>query len=647
MFTKNNISRLALLLALCQPSVSMAEIADDFLDVPLDELGDIVTSVSKKPESSFRAPAAIYVLKQEDIRASGATSIPEALRMVPGLHVTRSDSEVWGITSRGFNDGFGNKLLVLMDGRSIYTPLFSGVYWDVQDTFMDDIERIEVIRGPGAALWGANAVNGVINIVTKKASQTQSTVVNTHVGKEEKFLSEGRYGGVTSNGIYYRMYAKRFNRDSSRTTTGADGENSWYSNRAGFRTDWDVNGNNSFTLQGDVYRGIENLTITTPNLTTIDDELRHAGGNIIGRWTHQYSEDSESVLQVYFDRTEFHYSQLKQDINTFDVDFQFSEKLGQSHDMLLGGGYRLISDDLRDTTIISYEPDSANRQFFNLFAQDTITVIPNTLHLTIGSKFEHNDYTGFEFQPNLRASWAVADNQTVWGSVARAVRTPSRSENDVSLAILPGFVRWEGNSEIKSEELTAYELGYRIKPTNNVSFDIATFYNDYDSLRTSEIGSNPPADTALDLVFANKAYGETYGIEVATEWDVMDNWKMNAGYTFLKINLHLDDDSLAVLGEDDENTSAEHQFNIRSVVYLPNNVELSGNVYYVDTISSYSIEPYIRADARIAWKPWDNTEISLVGFNLFDESHPEFAAPLHGTANEIERGYYAKVSLGF
>lgn len=609
---------------------------------PFEDLSSIVTSVSKRPEKSQQAPAAIYVITQDDIKYSGLTSIPEVLRMVPGLDVARSDSKSWAITARGFNDGFGNKLLVLIDGRSIYTPLFSGVYWEIQDTFIDDIERIEVIRGPGATLWGANAVNGVINIITKKAKDTQKTLANFAVGKEDELIAEGRYGGKIGENIFYRNYVKRFNHDSSRNINGGNGGNSWYSERTGFRTDWEKSPVENVTFLGDIYYGNEKLNLASLPSGGIKDELNHAGGNLVAKWTKKHDESSESNLQTYFDRTHFDYISLQQDINTFDLDYQYSKQY-INHQIILGAGYRLINDKLQGTDILNYNPESATHDLLSAFIQDSYYIIPKKLNVTLGSKLEHNDYTGFEIQPNIRIALTPNERNTYWASISRAVRTPNRSEDSISLEVIDG-VRWVKNKNFKSEELTAYEIGYKFKPRENLTFDVASFYNDYNKLRTTEFIGTVGSDTILQ--FDNKAKGETYGIELASEFNIQRFWKINASYSFLNVNIHKKDSS-DILVENDEGTSAKNKFNIRSAVFLPKNVEASASLYYVDEIASYNIDPYFRLDSRIAWHPTTNLELSLVGTNLLDKSHQEFAPPLHGQANEIERGYYFKLSLLF
>lgn len=624
---------------------------NDLDQLSFEDLGKVVTSVSKRKEESFEAPAAIYVITQEDIRHSGATAIPEVLRMVPGLHVTRSDSTGWSVTSRGFNsDGFANKLLVLIDGRSVYTPLFSGVYWDVQDTLLEDISRIEIIRGPGATIWGANAVNGVINIITKNAKYTQSKLLSAGGGNEEHFMASGRYGGRINDNLYYRAYVKQNNRGASKTLSGDDGSNSWHMERAGFRTDWEKSTFDHITIQGDVYHGKEDLLLSAlPNGEIRDDSLKVTGGNVLGQWTHSFSDDTNSELKLYYDHAARDYSVLNQQVNTLDVDYNLSTKALERHLFVGGLGYRMVWDDLDGTDILSYKvSNQRTTHLFTGFIQDTFSLVPERLNVTLGSKFEHNDFTGFEIQPSIRAAWTPNDSNTLWASVSRAVRTPSRSDDDISLAVRnlgPGFLRWLGSRDFKSEELIAYEVGYRVQPNQKILVDATAFYNDYDKLRTFEATSQPiPADTFIGVETDNMAKGNSQGFEIAGTFDVTDRWKVKASYSFLNITI---EDAVDPNAELDEGNSPKNQFNLVSQLDLPYSIEVSNSLYYVDNISSANIENYVRFDTRIAWEPKPGLELSLVGQNLFDDRHQESAAPLHGAANEIERSFYGLATIRF
>src|SRR6202165_2341930 len=410
-------------------------------DVPAITLEDLmnlqVTSVSKRAQKLADAAAAIFVITQDDIRRSGASSIPEALRMAPGLEVARIDENKWAIGSRGFNGRFDNKLLVLIDGRSVYTPLFSGVYWNVQDVLLEDIDRIEVIRGPGATLWGANAVNGVINIISKKTKDTQSAVVTAGAGSEERGSGGFRYGSKIGD-TSYRAYGKYFNWGPSVYPSGMTAHDGWDALRGGFRADWTPAGADSLTLQGDIYRSKYGETLTGPSLSspysgTCPNNGKYSGGNILGRWNHS-SEGSSMSLQMYYDNMTIADNSLFVDHqNIFDMDFQHGFHVGDSQQFVWGLGYRSIRDRNDSSFSVSLQPNQVTLNHFSAFVQDEISLVDNRLRLTFGSKFEHNDFTGFEVQPNARLLWTLTPNQSVWTAVSRAVRTPALTEEGLRL----------------------------------------------------------------------------------------------------------------------------------------------------------------------------------------------------------------------
>jgi iron complex outermembrane receptor protein len=508
----------------------------------LEELmGVEVTSVSKKEEKLFDAAAAIYVITQEDIRRSGATSIPEALRNVPGLEVVRLNANTWQISARGFVTT-ANKILVLIDGRSVYTPLFAGVFWDVQDTLLEDLDRIEVIRGPGGTLWGANAVNGVINIITKSAKETHGWLLTGGGGTEERAFGGARYGGKLGENARYRFYAKYFNRDDMVFPDGRDAADQWQMGQGGFRVDWDASEKNLLTLQGDLYVGEVGGQVvaspTPPFLSMTDASV--GGGNLLGRWTHHVSDISNVQLQVYYDRTERRIPGFfSEDRDTFDVDVQHRFPWGRRHDIIWGIGYRYTQDKVDSSFSVSVDPAQRATDLLSLFMQDDITLLPNRLRLTLGSKFEHNDFSGFEIQPNVRLAWTPSARQTVWAAVSRAVRTPTRLELDIHLSAVqipsmpPIVLRVFGNPDFVSEELLAYELGYRVQPYPRLSLDIAAFYNVYDNLLSLE-GPGPPQLSPPVVVIpftqANKLQGETHGVEVLANYHLADWWRWQVGY---------------------------------------------------------------------------------------------------------------------
>ncbi len=664
-----------LLLALATITGWAADSEPDLL--PMDELRKlsleelmridvVVTSVGKKPQKLFETAAAVFVITPEDIRRSGVTSIPEALRMVPGVQVAHIDASKWAISARGFNGRFSNKLLVLIDGRSVYTPLFSGVFWDEQDTLLEDIARIEVIRGPGATLWGANAVNGVINIITKQAKDTQGTLITAGAGTEERGFGGVRYGGSLGKAAYYRVYGKYFNRDEFTGRSGPEAADDWAVSRGGFRVDWDASGRDALTLQGDIYAGRAGQTLTFAALTppfvqTKSLDVSINGGNLLGRWTHSFSPTSTLALQLYYDRTDRdNPSQGKQIRDTLDIDFQHDFGLGKRHDIIWGLGYWFSSDDTEGSFSLSSDTENRGLNLFSAFVQDDVTLVEDRLRLTLGAKFEYNDFTGFEVQPNARLLWTPYKRHALWGAISRALRTPSRINQDVRFnqRVIPGdppvVLSLFGNSDFDSEELLAFELGYRVQPMDRLFADIAAFYNVYDRLRTFEPGvpfleTSPLSSHRVRPFFtANKMDGEAYGVELALDWEPLDGWRLQAVYSYLQIQLHVDGDSGDTISEAAEGESPKHQFSLRSSMDLYRDLALDLWLRYVDNLPSLAVGSYLTLDARLGWKPHKNLELSVVGQNLLDRQHPEFVGEFFDILpTQVERGVYAKLDWRF
>ncbi|MDP8245635.1 MAG: TonB-dependent receptor [Candidatus Hinthialibacter antarcticus] len=653
-------------------------------ELSLEDLLQVeITSVSKKKESVSGAPAAVFVITNEDIRRSGATSIPEALRLAPGLIVARIDSNKWAITSRGFNDRLSNKLLVLIDGRSVYTPLFSGVYWEFQDVVLEDIDRIEVIRGPGATLWGANAVNGVINIITKNARETQGGLVSVGGGTQEHGFGTVRYGGSLGEDFYYRTYLKYFNRDGYLDENENEAEDDWDMLRGGFRADWQMDENDSLTLQGDGYGGsVGNIyTFPKPNdpfwvFENVNDNAQ--GANFLSRWTREFSEDSDLSLQFFYDYTERDHYAFHERRDILDWDFQHRFKIGERQELVWGLGYRLNLDDLQGGQEINFDPDSRTDQLFSGFVQDEFELLPDKLRLILGSKFEHNDYTGFEIQPNARMVWTPDENHSFWASISRAVRTPSRGEHDLEryesarifgddLALpFDILIKTVGNEEFLSEELIAYEIGYRTIISEKALFDATLFFHDYDRLRVAVNGDiefmvddlgRPFIELSSPLV--NDIEGTIYGFEAASTINVADWMKWKLAYTLSVVELDYQRVTLLEGAEEIEETvTPQQQVSWLTSIDVAKDVELDLWLRYVDEIPfpDYSLfladgqlADHINLDIRISWSPNENIELSVVGQNLLDSSRREFydspywfSAPTY-----IDRSVYAKATFRF
>ncbi len=645
-------------------------VAASLTELSLDELTRVqfVTSVSKKREKLSDAAAAIDVVTADDVEEMGATSIAEALRKAPGMFVGHVDSHTWAISSRGFNDAFGNKLLVLLDGRSVYTPLFSGVYWDVQDTVLEDLDRIEVVRGPGATMWGANAVNGVINITTRNARETQGTLITTGGGNEETAFATVRYGGQLSSNAFYRVYVKYNDRDSSvlLNSGGHNADDRWQMLRSGFRVDWEPNQRDHVTFQGDVYRGEEDqtyrvATLTPPFTATRNPQTELAGGNLLGRWTRSLGPDSEVRIQSYYDRTDRDDALFEEHRDTIDVDVQHRFQLGRWQEINWGGNYRFTQDQIEDSFTLSFNPRHRADHLVGLFVQDEVTLMPDRLNAAAGIKLEHNDYTGFEYQPRGSIHYRPHERHSFWASVSRAVRTPSRAENDIRLnnEVIPGappiVVSIFGNSAFRSETVLAYEAGYRVQPCSRVSADLALFYNEYNHLRTTETIGGPNPDPTLPgtplvqrVNLDNKSTAETYGAELSLKIRLLDWWNVEGAYSALEIQAHRDPSSNDADAELIELQAPHHQFRAQSSMTLPAGLRLDLVGRYVDGLPDFNIEAYFALDARIAWSPTPNLEFSIVGQNLLDDRHPEFWPTVLDTQRtEVQRSIFGKVEFRF
>jgi iron complex outermembrane receptor protein len=631
-----------------------------------------VTSVSKRTQKVADAAAAIFVITQEDIRRSGATSIPEALRLVPGLEVARIDENKWAIGSRGFNGRFDNKLLVLIDGRSVYTPLFSGVYWNIQDVMLEDLDRIEVIRGPGATLWGANAVDGVINIITKPAASTQSGIITAGGGTEERGAGGARYGSKIGDATHYRIYGKYFDWGPSNFASGATAHDGWDAIRGGFRADWTPAGANSLTLQGDMYRSNYNETLTVPTLSspysnTFPNNGVYSGGNILARWNHT-TEGGSMSLQAYYDNTTtVDHSLFEDHQNIFDIDFQDSFHAGNRQQIVWGMGYRSILDHNSSSFTVSVQPNQVNLNQFSTFLQDEISLVDNRLRLTVGSKLEHNTFTGFEVEPNARLLWTLTPNQSVWTAVSRAVRTPALTEEGLRLnsqVIPPGtpanpypfpaVAAVFGSRQFGSEDLLAYEFGYRMQATSNLSFDIATFYNSYSNLRSAEPGtpypegSPVPTDIVVPFVASNKMSGGTYGLELFADWKVIPKWRLSGSYSYLQMDIHKNSDSQDPTADIPNGSSPRHQWYLRSSVDLPKHFDEDTTLRFVDHLSGLNLPGYYSLDAHLGWRPVRNLEFSIGGQNLLNNQHLEFLPDFVNTSpTVVKRSIFGSITVTF
>ena len=601
----------------------------------VDELMDLeVTSVSKRPEKLSEVASAIQVITGDDIRRAGATSLPEALRLASNLEVAQVDARQWAISARGFNNVFADKMLVLIDGRTVYTPLYAGVYWDVQDTMLEDVDRIEVISGPGSTQWGANAVNGVINVTTKSAKDTQGGLLVSGAGAELRKAEEVRYGGELAPHLYYRVYAKYSDHDDSVRPNGRQSNDAWRTRQTGFRMDYDATGSDVLTLQGDIYNG--DMGQVGPG------NIHVTGGNLLGRWSRKFADDSDLKLQVYFDRT---YRRIPgsftQDLDTYDVDFQHRRPIGPANNFVWGLGYRFVQDDVVNTPANAFLPPHVGRALVSAFAQDEIALSQDRLHLTLGAKVEHNAYTGFEVEPGVRLAWRPDAKQTIWGAVSRAVRTPSRIDRDLYSPATPPY-RITGGSKVVSEKLMAYEVGYRVQLEPPLALSLATFINNYDDLRSLE-PLNPPQ--AFPVEASSGLRGVSAGAELTAEWQATPVWRLRAGWTELRVRSEPQPGNLDRSTRDSIARDPNHQVLLRSLLTLSATWECDATLRYVARINNQSVPGYTEADLRLGWRPTPAWEFSLLGQNLLQARHPEFNPP--GARRELQRAVYGKASWRF
>lgn len=616
-----------------------AEQLADLDAMSIEELGNIeVTSVSKRGESLKDAAAAIYVITAEDIRRSGATSIPEMLRLAPNLQVARTSANSYGISARGFNGTLTDKLLVLIDGRSVYTPLFGGVYWDRQDVMAEDIQHIEVISGPDATLWGANAVNGVINIITRTSADTQGGILDLGLGTEEHSASL-RYGGRLNDGLTYRMYAKGFRRDATDTSAGASAKDKWSMAQGGFRVDW-AGAKDSVTVQGDIYDGAKQQAATI-----VDQSV--SGRNLLARWEHHFDDDSGLRVQAYYDRTRrFDTDGFVLDIYDFDVQHTFA--LGSWNNVVWGGGYRIEHDHfVNDTAADRLEILPVSRALYlsNVFAQDTIS-IGKALKATLGLKLENDPYSGLEPLPNLRLSWGVTDASVVWAAVSRAVRAPTRFDRDL-IQYRRSRANLIGGADFQAEKLWAFEVGTRLQLSSDLSVSLSTYYNAYDDLRSIEL----PATGALPVHFANLLAGDVYGLETWANYQVRDWWRVAVGFSANKQKLHFKPGSSGLGGLLLAGNDPGHQVMLRSDMNFTKDIAFTANLRFVGALRNplAPINPpvpnYAELNGSISWAATDYLEIALSATNLLHERHLEFAPT--ATPSEIGRSVFLEARWKF
>ncbi len=633
-------------------------------EMTLAELGNLqVTTATKTPEAIWKTPAAIYVITHEAILRSGATTIPEALRLAPGVEVERIDTDKWSIGIRGFDSRLNRDVLVLIDGRTVYTTLLAGTYWEVQDTVMEDIDRIEVIRGPGGTIWGPNAVNGVINIITKNTSETDGTLVKVRGGSVEQGTLAVRQGGKRGK-LSYRGYAKAFSRG---TQYHPDGRNfdDWHGLQGGFRMDWAESARDGFTFQGDIYdqrlgESVVATSYTPPYQQTLDRDAVLSGGNILGRWKRDLGEGQGLQLQVYYDRANRYEPNFTDLRDTFDVDFMHRVRPFARNQFSWGLGARFSrGHNLEVVSGLTFEPARRTDRLLSAFLQDDISLVEDKLSLAVGTKFLETNFSPLQLQPSVRLTYTPTEKQTLWAAYTHAVRTPSDAERDFFLSGfigiapdgLPFFARFNANRNFRSEQMNGYELGYRRLLASKLFIDFASYYNHYSDLFSEDITGpafieTDPAPThhLLPAEFGNGLLGSTAGGEIAPEWQVTDSWRLRASYSFLELHIKKSPNSLDIgTAPQIIGSSPEHQLSLQSGFDMPKGVSLDLMYRYVSALPAQGVKAYSTADVSLGWKMSDHFRLSVVGQNLFQPHHPEFGGdpgPLVG----IKRSAYGQIT---
>jgi iron complex outermembrane receptor protein len=660
--------RFALLGCLALPAWAQQNSAD-LTTKSLEDLMSVeVTSVSKSEQTLSRTASAIFVITAEDITRSGATNIPDLLRMVPGMDVAQINANTWAISARGLNGEFSNELLVMVDGRTVYVPTFGGVFWDVLDMPLDDIERIEVIRGPGGTIWGANAVNGVVNIITKKAADTHGGLIVAGGGSLDQGFATTQYGGTLGKNTDYRVYSKYFNQAQLPGPGGQNGGDGWHLLSGGFRVDSTLSSKDTLTIQGNLYAGREgnpNLrlqSVTSPGPQEVDPGVDLSGGFLQLAWNHTFSARSDTSLQASYD--EFKRPDvLDEGRYTLNLDFQHHFKWGQRQSIVWGLDYRYSSSHTNGGLTISLNPADLNTQIGSSFIQDEIAISPDRLYLTVGTKLEHDYYRGFVLLPSARLTWQPNSHRMFWAAVSRAARTPASLDTAERLNFggfvgpggTPVLIGLVGNPHFKNEDLTAYEAGTRITPLKRLSIDLAAFYGDYTHQSTTEpappVFETTPAPPHLFIpsILENLMHGESQGLEIAANWKVTDRWTLSPGYGFEQIHMHLDPSSQDTTSVSPaEGGSPVNSAQLRSHFILPHNLAWDTSAYFVGRLTDPSVPSYTRVDTSLSWHYREGLLISLVGQNLAKDRHLEFTESTGAsTSTLIKRSAYAKFTWRF
>ena len=644
---------------------------ESYFNMSLEQLMQIeVTSASKRQQPLSDTAAAVFVITQDDLKRTGVTSIPQALRMVPGVQVAKINADNWAVSIRGFNDEFANKLLVLIDGRSIYSPISSGVYWDEHLIPIDNIERIEVIRGPGGSLWGENAVNGIVNIITKNAKDTQGFYLSSGIGNEDENLLFLRYGGKLGSNTFYRIYGKGVKGDSSKWNWDGSANDDWNYLNGGIRIDSQPTPKDTLVFTGDLiksHRGKDYFTATLkyPYQKELKYKMRANAGHLMATWKHQFSKDSQLMLKGYFWNEGRKYENYSFVSNTLDLEAQYRMPLG-IHLMTIGGEYRHTWSHFLNTCQIGFYPAKRRDHFYSLYFQDEIGFTPK-LKLTLGSRFSHNPFTDWEIQPTARLLWHLTTSTSLWAAVSRAVRTPDFGRESISYLFttlppkgtsrpLPLALIGKGSRHLDSETVVAYEAGIRSKVSKRFTLSASLYFNKYRKLlavRTpvyKGISFEPVPHLQAEGAFDNLGDAESYGFESVANFEITPWWRLQGAFTFGRMFLHYSHKTFSQLfpENEEEGRMPRHQFSLRSSMDISSKLSLNTWFRYSDNLWRNGVPSYFTMDATILWKPLKNLEVSLSGFNLLDNRHPEFRPNITTQGiGEVERSFFGKITWRF